>query len=196
MTRSYWLDLFTIETWQEFRDHGGLVSGFSEARLATVKRMRPGDYLLCYLTRASRWVGVLEVTGEAYFDESRIWKSQVFLSRIPVRPVVALSPEYGVPVLDMRDELTVFQGLDNPNRWSGPFRGSPAKWKSSDGEAILRALQQAEAEHSRGRWESSGGETRRLSPPPNQRTRCRHPMTNQSQRQSRKAPATRRCSTS
>lgn len=55
MPRTYWLDLFTVETWQELRDHGAEVSGFSKARMATVKRMKPGDYLLCYLTRASRW---------------------------------------------------------------------------------------------------------------------------------------------
>ena len=29
--------------------------------------------------------------------------------------MLALPPEQGVPVLDMRGELTVFQGLDNPN---------------------------------------------------------------------------------
>ncbi|MGY1692344.1 EVE domain-containing protein [Geodermatophilus sp. SYSU D01105] len=141
MPRTYWLDLFTVETWQEFRDHGASVSGFSEARMTTVRRMKPGDYLLCYLTRASRWVGILEVTGEAYFDPTPIWSSQPFPSRIPVKPVMALDPEFGVPVLDMRDELTVFQNLENPNRWSGPFRGSPAKWKPADGEAIVRALQ-------------------------------------------------------
>jgi hypothetical protein len=83
--RTYWLDLFTVETWQEFRDNGANVSGFSEARLATVKRMKPGDYLLCFLTRASRWVGILEVTGEPFFDETPIWSSQVFPSRVPVK---------------------------------------------------------------------------------------------------------------
>ncbi len=60
--------------------------------------------------------------------------------------VIALEPEVGVPVLDMRDELSVFQGLSNPNRWSGPFRGSPARWKPSDGEAIVKALRVAEAQ--------------------------------------------------
>jgi hypothetical protein len=34
--------------------------------------MKPGDYLLCYLTRVSRWVGVLEVVGERFFDEKPI----------------------------------------------------------------------------------------------------------------------------
>jgi hypothetical protein len=59
--------------------------------------------------------------------------------------VLALPPEQGVPVLDMRDELTVFQGLDNPNRWQGPFRGSPVRWKTPDGDAVVRALREAEA---------------------------------------------------
>jgi hypothetical protein len=145
MARTYWIDLFTIGTWKEFLDHGGDVSGFSEKRRVTVERMKPGDYLLCYLTRVSRWVGVLEVTGEPFFDEAPIWSSQVFPSRVSVRVVLALRPEHGVPVLDMRGELTVFQNLYNPNRWQGPFRGSPTRWKPADGEAVVRALREAEA---------------------------------------------------
>jgi hypothetical protein len=143
MARTYWLDLFTVETWKEFLDHGGAVSGFSEKRQVTVQRMKPGDYLLCYLTRVSRWVGLLEVTGEPFFDAEPIWSSQVFPSRVPVQVLLALAPEHGVPVLDMRSELTVFRDLDNPNRWQGPFRGSPTRWKAADGEAIVRALQEA-----------------------------------------------------
>jgi hypothetical protein len=145
MARTYWLDLFTAETWKEFHDHGGDVSGFSEKRRTTVQKMKPGDYLLCYLTRVSRWVGLLEVVGEPFFDEKPIWSSQVYPSRVPVRVVLALPAEQGVPVLEMREELTVFRGLDNPNRWQGPFRGSPNRWKAADGEAIIRALQDAKA---------------------------------------------------
>jgi hypothetical protein len=89
-------------------------------------------------------VGVLEVVGEAFTDTTPIWKGQIFPHRVPVKPIVALDPEFGVPVLDMRDELSVFQGLDNPNRWSGPFRASPTRWKTADGEAVLRALRAAE----------------------------------------------------
>jgi hypothetical protein len=145
MPRTYWLDLFTVETWKEFLDHGGNVSGFSDKRWATVQKIKPGDYLLCYLTRVSRWVGLLEVTSEPFFDEEPIWSSKVYPSRIGVRVELALAPEQGVPVLEMREELTVFRGLDNPNRWQGPFRGSPVRWKAADGEAIIRALQDAKA---------------------------------------------------
>lgn len=143
MARNYWLDLFTVETWEEFRFNGSSISGFSESSLKTVQQMKHGDYLLCYLTRASRWVGVLEVVGDAFVDRSVIWKSQTFPSRLPVRPVLEVDPEFGVAVLDLRDQLSVFQGLGNPNLWSGPFRRSPTKWKTADGEVVLRALTEA-----------------------------------------------------
>ena len=63
-----------------------------------------------------RWVGLLEVVSKPFFDEKPIWSSQVCPSRVEVRVVLALPPEHGVPVLEMREELTVFRGLDNPNR--------------------------------------------------------------------------------
>lgn len=85
MARTYWLDLFTVETWKEFLDHGSDMSGFSERRWPSVQKMKPGDYLLCYLTRVSRWVGLLEVVGEPFIDEEPIWSSQVYPSRVPVQ---------------------------------------------------------------------------------------------------------------
>jgi hypothetical protein len=145
MTRTHWLDLFTVETWDEFHAHGADVSGFSENRWGVVQRMKSGDHLLCYLTVESRWVGVLEVTGEPFYDESeRIWKGAAYPARVPVKVIVALKPELGVPVLDTRKELSVFRDLKNPNKWMGPFRGSPTRWKADDAEVILRLLREAE----------------------------------------------------
>jgi len=45
--RTYWLDLFTGTTWQEFKDAGGTVNGFREGRWKTVQAMKIGGYLLC-----------------------------------------------------------------------------------------------------------------------------------------------------
>ncbi len=47
---TYWLDLFTGQTWQEFRDYGATVSGFRKRMHNAVNRIKPGDVLLCYLT--------------------------------------------------------------------------------------------------------------------------------------------------
>ncbi len=93
----YWLDLFTEETWLEAARHRFAVSGFTDARWATVRTIRPGDRLVCYLTGRSAYVGLLRVTGEPYRDEARIWTSQVFPSRLPVAPELVLRPDAGVP---------------------------------------------------------------------------------------------------
>jgi hypothetical protein len=69
--RTYWLDLFTGKTWDEFLKAGGRVTGFRERRWKTLQRMKAGDYLLCYLTGISRFVGVLEVTGEPFRTRRR-----------------------------------------------------------------------------------------------------------------------------
>ena len=66
--RTYWLDLFTGTTWREFLDAGGGVSGFRERRWNTVRQIKPGDYLICYLTGISRFIGMLEVRSKPYVD--------------------------------------------------------------------------------------------------------------------------------
>jgi hypothetical protein len=105
--------------------------------------MKPGDYLLCYLTGISRWIGVLEVVSEPFKDTTPIWKDEAFPARVRVLQVATLAPETAVPVFELRDELTVFRDLKNPNAWTGHFRGSPARWKPADGQAVVAAILEA-----------------------------------------------------
>ena len=142
-SRNYWLDLFTGTTWQEFIDAGAEVSGFRETRWSTVRKIKPGDYLLCYLTGVSRFIGILEVTSKPYKDNSLIWKVNEFPCRMKVKTTITLTPETAIPIHDLRDKLTIFQNLKSPHAWTGRLRGSPSKWKASDGQAILEALQEA-----------------------------------------------------
>ena len=78
MTRKYWLDLFTGTTWEEFLEHGAKISGFSASRKRLAERISPGDYLLCYLTGISRFIGILEVKSKCYEDATPIWKADIF----------------------------------------------------------------------------------------------------------------------
>jgi hypothetical protein len=141
--RGYWLDLFTGSTWQEFLQHGGEVSGFRKTRWTSVQRLKVGDYLLAYLTGVSRFIGVLEVTSPAYQDASPIWSLDAFPCRVHVKVVEKLTPETAVPILDLRDRLTIFQGLKNPNLWQGAVRGSLTLWNQQDGEAVVEAIRHA-----------------------------------------------------
>ncbi|MCE5316243.1 MAG: hypothetical protein LLG04_02630, partial [Parachlamydia sp.] len=134
-------DLFTGTTWEEFKKAGSSVSGFRESRWKTVQKIEKGDYLLCYLTGISRFIGVLEVTSAPFKKAERdIWQDDDFPCRFEVKPIVALTPDTAIPILEFRDRLSCFQDLKSPHAWTGHFRSSPAKWKLSDGEAVVQAL--------------------------------------------------------
>lgn len=146
MTRNDWLTVFTLETWKEFLDHGGDVAGFSERRWASVRRLQQGDYFICYLTRVSRFVGLLEVVGKPFLDTSeKIWNSQIFPSRVPVRTLLALEPQQGVPVQEMLKKLNIFSVLTNPSLWYVQFQTSPRRLDTEDSETIIGALNDARA---------------------------------------------------
>jgi hypothetical protein len=145
MAVSYWLDLFTYQTWTEFLAAGGQVSGFRQKRWNTVKQMKPGDILLCYLTGVSRWIGLLEVTGKPFQDTRPIWALDVFPARVPVTVTAKLGPTTAVPVIEMKGELSVVRNLKSPHAWTGHFRGSPVRWEAPDGEAVVAAVEQAAA---------------------------------------------------
>jgi len=142
MTKRYWLDLFSGVTWDEFLKNGAEVSGFSERRKAVASKIRPGDFLLCYMTGISRFIGVLEVKGPSN-DNSKIWKDHDYPIRFKVKLVYQLQPETAVPMSELKN-LSVLQNLKTPTYWTGFFRGSPNEFKnSSDGEAIVNAIEAA-----------------------------------------------------
>jgi predicted RNA-binding protein len=143
MSRKYWLDLFTGTTWEEFLEHGAKISGFRESRKKTAGRISPGDYLLCYLTGISRFVGILEVKSKCYFDTTQIWKDEQFPIRFEVELVEKLDAITAIPVLSLKDELQLFKGLKSRNAWTGFFRGSPAEFSLNDGEIISEAIKRA-----------------------------------------------------
>ena len=143
-TRNYWLDLFSGITWQQFLDAGATVSGFRSRRKKLVQKIKPGDYLICYLTGLSRFIGVLEVTSEPYYDDSGIWKDESFPWRMKVQTVIVLQPETAVPIHDLSEKLSMFQNMSSPNAWTGHFRGSPAEWLESDAMVVIDALKDAQ----------------------------------------------------
>lgn len=143
MQRNYWLDLFTYETWKEFLEAGATVSGFRENRWKTVQSMKRGDMLLCYLTGVSRWIGILEITDRPFKDTKPIWKVNDFPARVHVKLVAELDVVNAVPVIEMKDKLSIFQELKSPHAWTGRFRGSPSKWNAADGEAVVEAIRNA-----------------------------------------------------
>lgn len=143
---AYYSDVFTLETWNEFKLAGSSVSGFRQSRWGVVKKLKEDDRLLCYLKGANRWIGVLRVVGKPFQSaEPKIWASDDFPARVHVEIEYELTPETGVPVKDMLPQFSWHADLvNNPaGSWGMYLQGSPRLWSDSDGEAVVLAVMDA-----------------------------------------------------
>ncbi len=72
-----------------------------------------------------------------------IWKNEVFPIRFEVELLLKLDPKTAVPVLTLRDKLSIFDEIEPGRQWSGFFRGSPAEFKNQDAEIIVKSMEEA-----------------------------------------------------
>jgi hypothetical protein len=66
---AYYLNLFSPETYEAFSKSDRAVSGFRERQQSAADKIKLSDRLLCYMTRLSRWIGLLEVESGFYKDD-------------------------------------------------------------------------------------------------------------------------------
>lgn len=139
----YWLNLFTGETWEEFRRSGAKVCGFRERTWERdARRIAPGDIFLCYMVAVTRWVGALEITSEAYRDTTPIFSAEAFPIRFNVKPLVLLPPEHGVPIKELGLKLSFAEDIKR-GRWSGWVRTGLTEYHEADGKMIVSAVREA-----------------------------------------------------
>ena len=142
--RAYWLCLFNDTTWPEFLAAGSNTVGFPHTQHKTVFRISQGDYILAYMTKASKWLAAMEVTSDPYFDtETQIWQQAVFPCRVKVKVLHSLEPAQGIPVLSLAPQLKLFDNLKSPAHWGLLFRSAPRELPPEDGQIITKAIQTA-----------------------------------------------------
>lgn len=143
---AYWLDVFTVESWTEFKSAGGQVAGFPEGKWTGVQKIRLGDKLLVYLQGVKVWVAVLEVVGDPFFsNEPRIWSARPYPARVGVRPMLELAPARGVPMDALLPCLPKFEHM-RPQAfkgWGGFFMSPPTMWSDQDGMVVEKAIREA-----------------------------------------------------
>jgi predicted RNA-binding protein len=129
---AYYIDLFSPDTYQKFSDSDKSISGFRERHKGVASTIKPGDKLICYVTKLSRWVGVLEVTSIYFINDSPIFTQTAdpYFVRFNVNPIVWLSLENAIPV----DEDIIWNNLSFTKHlpkkslaWTGMVRGSLRK---------------------------------------------------------------------
>ena len=141
----YLLNLFTPDTWTRFREAGANVSGFRERqRSIAQERVKQGDIFICYLTRISRWCGLLQVESDLFVDHSPIYEDpDPFTIRFRVKPIIMLDPESAVPIHEDRvwRALTMTKRHDQTtSHWTGFFRGSLNLFDVRDGLFLSELL--------------------------------------------------------
>jgi hypothetical protein len=146
---AYYLDLFSPETYEAFGRSDQTVSGFRPRQRNLASRVRPGDTFVCYMTRLSRWVGLLDILEGPFDDHAPIFypADDPFTLRFHVRPVVWLPLEKTMPI----HADPVWSGLSFTQRypkvslaWTGNVRGSLTRVSDADG-AFLESLLRSQA---------------------------------------------------
>ncbi|MBI4515062.1 MAG: hypothetical protein HY699_04500 [Deltaproteobacteria bacterium] len=142
---TYYLDLFSPETYEAFGRSDRSISGFRPRQRNVAGRVQPGDKLVCYMTRLSRWFGLLEVLEGPFSDRTPIFvpENDPFTVRFRVRPVVWLPVDRAIPIHDDRIWSSLSFTKDLPKNsiaWTGRVRGSLARLSEADGAILEAAL--------------------------------------------------------
>lgn len=143
---AYYIDLFSPETYEAFKRSPRDISGFRIRHQGMAGCINPGDILVCYMTRVSRWFGALEVTSGPFIDDKPIFvpENDPFVVRFRVRPLVWLDVDKAIPIHDdeMWNRLSFTQGLEHSSTaWTGKVRGSLVRLEDRDGQFLTEKLQ-------------------------------------------------------
>lgn len=152
----YDLALFSGQSWQKFRAHGGTVYATTKTKQTRAQKIEPGDLLICYVSKRQVFAGVLRVTGPAWYDETPLYGQDVFPIRLDVKVVIAVDPDGGVSVSELRDQLVIFSRLRNPKSWVGFFLNSFNQFPEKDGKIITAELEKLRPRRDRERITSLG----------------------------------------
>ena len=144
---AYYLNLFSPETYKAFERSNRTVSGFRKRQRHAANRIKPGDIFVCYLTKLSRWIGLLEVSAGPYEDSSPLFyrEDDPFVVRFRVNPVVWLPVNKAVPIREDRiwERLSFTRGQQKKSsRWTATVRRSLIQLDDQDGallESVIRA---------------------------------------------------------
>lgn len=138
---AYYLDLFSPETYEAFTKSKQDISGFRPRQENAASKVRIGDKLVCYVTKLSRWIGILEVTSAYFRDDTPIFYSanDPFVIRFKVRTMAWLPKEKAIPVREENvwDALSFTREYDKDgSHWTGKFRNSLNLISDTDGRFL------------------------------------------------------------
>lgn len=142
---AYYLDLFSPETYKAFSESPRDISGFRPRQRNAAHAVKIGDKLICYVTRISRWFGLLEVASTVFEDSTPRFYAQEdpFIVRFKVKVLVWLPYERAIPIHEdiIWNTLSFTKQHDkSTSTWTGFLRNSLRKLSKEDGEFLEQQL--------------------------------------------------------
>jgi hypothetical protein len=111
---AHFIDLFSPETYEAFARSPRNTSGFRPRHKNVAEKIKPGDIFVCYLTRLSRWFGLLEVIVRAFEVEHT---TSVYSGILRMADLLALPPNMDIKLHIVAPEVKrdkVFQEIRRP----------------------------------------------------------------------------------
>ncbi|MEL7674015.1 MAG: hypothetical protein AAGU78_09780 [Chloroflexota bacterium] len=140
----YLLNLSTPATYEIFTQTSRTISAYPASHEQQAKRVQIGDIFVCYLTKLSRWVGLLEVQSEYFIDTTPIYALEdPYIIRFKVKPLVWLPRDLTIPIKEPHvwDTLSFTRGQGrNSNSWIGTVRSNLRELSAEDGQFLMSLL--------------------------------------------------------
>jgi hypothetical protein len=142
---AYYIDLFSPETYDAFSRSQRDISGFRLRHKNIAERIKPGDTFVCYLTRLSRWFGLLKVIDGPFIDNKPIFvaENDPFVVRFHITPNVWLDIDKSIPIHEdvIWEGLSFTRDLEKGSLgWTGKVRGSLVRLEDGDGKFLAERL--------------------------------------------------------
>lgn len=115
-------------------------AGFPERNRKTVQSMQPGDKIVYYVTKISRFTACVDVIGESYYSDECIWDDpyDVWPCRVKTKPIKHCEDASdGIYIKDIWDNL---EFIKNKVKWGSQVQGSLRKISEHDYNVICDAL--------------------------------------------------------
>jgi hypothetical protein len=140
---TYFVDVFSLDTFESFSNTPKNTAGFHPNRKAWVTKIKPGDKILCYLKGLSCWVGILEVTGSMAEAAPSNEILGEYILRFPVKPLVWLKRGALLSIkradvwaaLSFTKDVTLGAG-----GWNAIVRSSGVRLQEPDGQKVEELL--------------------------------------------------------
>ncbi|MBC8723117.1 hypothetical protein F6X37_16445 [Paraburkholderia sp. 31.1] len=140
---TYFVDIFSVDTFESFSNTSKNTAGFHPNRKAWVTKIKPGDKILCYLKGLSCWVGILQVTGPMAEAPPGSEMISEYSLQFPVTPLVWLEKGALLPIKrsDVWAALSFTKNVTpGAGGWNAILRSSGVRLQEPDGQRVEELL--------------------------------------------------------